>query len=128
MPQERPDQMTPEDALAIVRGACEIAGEAPSDQFSLDEKVRLASARNIVEAFFHIGLNAARQRAAAKQSGETGSPSARIVPLADESKPGEDPVETVRRRAREEAEKQKAERLAEETPEETPDTEAKDTA
>lgn len=106
MTQERPDQMTPQQAMQIIRDACELAGEAPAADLSLDGKVAIASARNIVEAVFNIGMDAIAKRG--QEQNVKPSPK-----LGDESQPGETPADTIRRRAKEEATKQKDERLKE---------------
>lgn len=99
MPEEQ-KQMTPDEAWIIVSNACEIAGEAPADELSLMEKVKIAQAREVVRAFFTAGRHAVNERMANK----TDKPGPKSM-KPDESLPGETPGQTIERRAKEEADK-----------------------
>lgn len=104
MPEEQPKQMTSDEAWTIVSNACEIAGEAPADELSLLEKVKIAQARELVRAFFVAGQHAVNERVAKQAGPKDANGPARRSPKGearDESLPGETPAQTIERRARE---------------------------
>lgn len=101
MPENDPTKMTLDQAVAIISEACEIASETERERMTLDEKVRMASARNIVLGVFEIG-RAELQRRGQNQAKAPATTSSK----PDESLPGEDVRDTLMRRAKEEAKKQ----------------------